>query len=194
MPSNITTLGFGSYQGRHLGNVGFIVTLGFGVSVKTEVPIDIIGPTGPTGPTGPDIPSGELIALAAHLGGGVVMIHVPSPYPQPSGFSRYEVKISPELDGNYTKFSNFTFHFREGHLVGLPVLGNSIYMQIRMIFRDNTASEWVQVRKGIINNPTVDVSITSVSGSKIPKGEIFTSRKDNTRIFAFRTQEEIKIG
>ncbi len=128
--------------------------------------------------------------IAAHLGGGIVQVF--SGYPVSGNFDRFEVQVSMTLAGPYQLFSNRTFKNRDGWIYGFPV-GGTAYLQIRAIAVDGSVSDWVQVKKAILNKIRVRMSAKAIQGSRISESAVFVTRKAENRLLAFRSLEEVNF-
>jgi hypothetical protein len=128
--------------------------------------------------------------VAAHIGSGVVQIHVEPPLT--GVVLKYQVQTSFDLAGPYVQYSSSEFKSKDGFVLNVP-LGKPVYMQVRAIGVDYSASQWVQIRAGAISKPTVRMECIAPRGSLIPKGSIFCVPKLPGRLLGFVALEDINF-
>jgi hypothetical protein len=139
--------------------------------------------------------------IAVHVGHGVVQIHADFPletiYSPESGtyvplFKEFEVEASPQLNGPYQPFSNNRFENKDGFVYNFPQ-GQNVHLRIRSVGTNNAVSDWMQIRKGILSRPIVDMECRAVRGSIIPAGAMFTMPKNKSRVIGFIVQDNVEF-
>lgn len=131
--------------------------------------------------------------LAAHIGQGIVQVHVQTPLSVQQGLNvlrHYEVQAAYNIGGPYLGYSNNIFNTPDGFLHNFPV-GLTIYMQIRAVAMDGSISDWVQVAAATTNLPTVVMQCRAPRNSQIPNNAMFCVAKKPHRLVGFLAKEEI---
>lgn len=131
-------------------------------------------------------------ALAANLGQGSMLIQWL--HPEPELVSYYEVYGSVFDGGPYTKLQHGEFKVLHGIIHNVP-MASQIYLQIRAVGFNLAVSNFVPVRQGKFQSPSVRCSVRAISGSTIPAGAIFVSRDEETgRLVGLRAEQNITIN
>jgi hypothetical protein len=124
--------------------------------------------------------------LAVHLGAGVVQMYVLPPLS--GSLLKYEVQTSKALAGPYKPVGLMNTSQKDLFLFNFPI-GSTVYLRIRAISLDRTASEWVQVRRGEAQLAKVIMWCRSVHESQIPANALFTMPKNPGRLVGFRSDQ-----
>lgn len=127
--------------------------------------------------------------MAAHMGGGIIQVY--ADFPVSGELKHFEVRVAKELAGPYQLFGNRFFKNKDGWLYGFAVGSGTVYMQIRSVGIDGSFSDWVQVKKAILNKPIVIMRLEAIQGSMIAENAMFVTPKVGGRTLAFRTPQEI---
>lgn len=126
--------------------------------------------------------------MAAHIGGGIIQVY--AEFPASGELKHFEVRVSKNLAGPYQLFGNRTFTQKDGWIYGFPV-GGIAYMQIRSVGVDGSFSDWVQVKKAILNKILVIMKLEAIQGSVLAENALLVTPKVGGRTLAFRTPQEI---
>lgn len=129
--------------------------------------------------------------IAAHVGGGIIQVF--AGFPVSGEFNYFEVRVSTALAGPYQLFGNRTFKHRDGWIYGFPV-GGTAYMQIRAVAIDGSMSDWVQVKKAILNKIRIRMQCRAIQGSILSAGAVLVTRKVENRLLAFRAESEVTFN
>lgn len=124
--------------------------------------------------------------LAVHLGAGVVQMYVLPPLS--GSLLKYEVQTSKAIDGIYKPVGLMNTSPKDLFLFNFPV-GSTVYLRIRAISLDNSASPWVQVKRGEAQLAQVLMHCSSVHGSQIPAAALFVMPKNPGRLVGFRSDQ-----
>lgn len=134
------------------------------------------------------VPAAPTNAVAAHIGQGAVVVA----FDPPAGpVNYYEIFASENLAGPYVRYMNGIFTVPRGVLHNIPI-GVIAYLQVRAV-NDDGAGPFAQIYKGTVSKPTVLMNVTSIKGSRIPKGAIFAVPDTAGRIIAFSADEQVDI-
>lgn len=129
--------------------------------------------------------------LAAHVGGGGVLIYCTPPTGNVI-VKEYETQVSTSLTGTYINY-NRSFHPHNINLIKNFPFGVDLYFRIRALSPTGLASNWVQVRRGIPQLQTEILRISAISGSSIPEGAKFITRDKADRLSGFKALTAISI-
>lgn len=129
--------------------------------------------------------------IAAHVGGGIVQVYVGFPT---TGTLRYfEVRVGAAVAGPYQYFGNRRFKHKDGWIYGFTPT-TVIYMQIRAVDVDGSASDWVQVKKAVLNKVRVIMRVRAIQGSALEQDAVLVIPKVENRLLAFRSEERIEFA
>lgn len=128
--------------------------------------------------------------IAAHIGGGIVQVYVEFPV---TGILRYfEVRVGSSLSGPYQYFGNRRFKHKDGWIYGFTPT-TVIYMQIRAVATDGSTSDWVQVKKAVLNKVRVIMQVRALQGSVLEENAVLVTPKVENRLLAFRVEERVEF-
>jgi hypothetical protein len=128
--------------------------------------------------------------MAAHLGAGVVQLYTEPPV---SGeLDVYEVQCAISLAGPYSFVMNRFFNKKDAVLYGFAI-GLNAYLRIRARDTEGNYSNWVQVKRAIVNTPLVGVTCRCIKGSVIPEGAVFSVTKKPDRIAGLVAAQTIEF-
>jgi hypothetical protein len=128
--------------------------------------------------------------MAVHLGAGVLQLYVETPVSGTLG--RYEVSCSRALNGVYEGCAQRFFSQKDACLYDFT-LGSDAYLRIRAIGTDGSASDWVQVKRGVASKPYIGMTCRCIEGSLIPAGAIFAIPKRPDRIVGIVATQDIEF-
>lgn len=137
------------------------------------------------------MPSPPITPLAVMLGNGVLCIHWQPP--TAGTVLNYEVQLAMAIDGPYAPFNQQYFYINTALISGLPMCSLNVYAQVRANFTDNTSSDWVQAKLGVVQRPTIQMACQSIRGSKIPAGSVFTVPHASDRLVGFAAVDDVNF-
>ncbi len=129
--------------------------------------------------------------LAVHIGSGAVMLtwEEPADTQQPD---YYEVWGCSSLNGTYYLYMNGKFTIKRGVVYNVPV-GITAFFRVRSRNAAGLVSDFVQAQAALAQQPLVAMSVTSIEGSIIPSGAIFSIQDDGGRLIAVSANSQITV-
>lgn len=128
--------------------------------------------------------------LAAHIGSGAVMLTWEEPADTPPDY--YEVWGADALNGTYYLYMNGKFTTPRGIVYNVPV-GLTVFFKVRAYNSVLGYSDFVQAQAALLQRPLVAISVTSIEGSIIPSGAIFSVQDDGGRLVAVSADSQITV-